>query len=67
MTWERGSEHLVVVVPLAAEVPMEFEYNFVKELGCKENIDSHQLSLWVTNWFKAFRKYVGTSLEGFKE
>ena len=55
------------MVPLAAEVPMEFEYNFVKELGCKENIDSHQLSLWVTNWFKAFRKYVGTSLEDFKE
>jgi len=36
-------------------------------LGCKENVDSNQLLLWVTNRIKAFRKYVGTSLEGFEE
>ena len=66
MTWEKGGEPLVVF-PLAIEVPLELEYNPVKEIGCKENIDSHHLSQWVTNRIKAFRKSVGTYLEGFKE
>ena len=65
MTWERGGEPLVVV-PLAAMVPLEMEYSFVKELGCKENVDSNQLSQWIINRIKAFRKSVGTSLEGFE-
>ena len=36
-------------------------------LGCEEKVDSKQLSQWVTNRIKAFRKSVGTSLEGFEE
>lgn len=66
MTWEKGGEPLVVF-PLAIEVPLELEYNLVKEIECKGNIDSHHLSQWVTNQIKAFRKFVGTYLEGFEE
>ena len=55
------------MVPLATEIPLEIECNTGMELGCKENVDSNQLLLWVTNRIKAFRKYVGTSLEGFEE
>ena len=36
-------------------------------LGCEEKVDSKQLSQWVTNQIKAFRKSVGTSLEVFEE
>lgn len=39
----------------------------MKELGCKESVDNNQLSQWVTNRIKAFKRSVGTSLEGFKE
>ena len=39
----------------------------MKELGGKENIDSNQLSQWVINRIKAFRKFMGTSLEVFEE
>uniref|UniRef100_A0A7N2L369 Uncharacterized protein n=1 Tax=Quercus lobata TaxID=97700 RepID=A0A7N2L369_QUELO len=66
MTWERGGEPLVLV-PLAVIVPLEMEYSSVKELGCKENVDSNQLSQWVINRIKALRKSAGTSLEGFEE
>ena len=66
MTWERDGEPLVVV-PLATEIPLEDEHNTVKECGCEEKVDSKQLSQWVTNRIKAFRKSVGTSLEGFEE
>lgn len=33
MTWEKGGEPLVVF-PLAIEVPLELEYNLVKEIEC---------------------------------
>ena len=39
----------------------------MKELGCKESVDNNQLSQWVTNRLKAFKKSMGTSLEGFEE
>ena len=32
-----------------------------------ESVDGNNLSQWVTKWIKAFRKLVGTSLEGFEE
>lgn len=66
MTWEKGGEPLVVV-PLATEFPLEIECDAREESGCKENIDSKQLSQWVTKRIKAFKKSVGTSLEGFEE
>ena len=66
MTWERGGEPLVVVT-LATEGPLELVSSPVKELGCKESVDNSQLSQWVTNRLKAFKKSVGTSLEGFEE
>ena len=37
------------------------------EGGGSEKIDSGQLSLWVINKIKAFRKSVGTLSEGFEE
>ena len=37
------------------------------EGGGPEKVDSSQLSLWVINIIKAFRKSVGTSSEGFEE
>ena len=66
MSWERGGEPLVVV-PLATEGPLESVSSPVKEIGCKESVDNSQLSQWVTNRIKAFKKSVGTSLEGFEE
>ena len=39
----------------------------MKEIGCKESVDNCQLSQWVTNRIKAFKKSVGTSLEDFEE
>ena len=66
MTWEKGGEPSVVV-PLATKVPLEIECDSGEESGCKENIDSKQLSQWVTKQIKAFQKSVGTSLEGFEE
>ena len=66
MTWEKGGKPLVVV-PLATEVPLEIECDFGEECGCKENIDSKQLSQWVTKQIKAFQKPVRTSLEGLEE
>ena len=62
----RGDEPLVVV-PLATEGPVELVSSQVKEIGCKESVDKCQLSQWVTNRIKAFKKSVGTSLEGFEE
>ena len=32
-----------------------------------ESVDNCQLSQWVTNRIKTFKKSVGTSLEGFEE
>ena len=32
-----------------------------------ESVNGNHLSQWATNWIKAFRKLVGTSLEGFEE
>ena len=66
MSWERGGEPLVVV-PLATEGPLESEPSSVKEIRCEESVDNSQLSQWVTNRIKAFKKSVGTSLKGFKE
>ena len=66
MTWERGGEPLVLV-PLVTKGPLELVSSPVKELGCKENVDNSQLSQWVTNRIKAFKKSVGTSLKGFEE
>ena len=66
MSWERGGEPLVVV-PLATEGPLESESSSVKEIRCEESVDNSQLSQWVTNRIKAFKKSVGTSLRGFKE
>ena len=66
MSWVRGGEPLVVV-PLATEGPLESVSSPVKEIGCKESVDNSQLSQWVTNRIKAFKKSVGTSLEGFEE
>ena len=63
---ERGDEP-IVVVPLATEGPLELVSNQVKEFGCKESVDNCQLSQWVTNRIKAFKKSVGTSLEDFEE
>ena len=37
------------------------------EIGGSEKVDSGLLSLWVINRIKAFRKSMGTSLEGFEE
>ena len=68
MTWECSGKPLVVV-PLATEVHLELAYCFELGVGCKETetVDSNHLSQWVTNRIKAFRKSVGTSLEGFEE
>ena len=63
---ERGDEPLVVV-PLATKGLLELVSSHVKEIGCKESVDNCQLSQWVTNRIKAFKKSVGTSLEGFEE
>ena len=63
---EDGDEPLVVV-PLATEGPTELESSHTKEIGYKESVDSCQLSHWVTNRIKAFKKSVGISLEGFEE
>ena len=48
MIWERGGKPLVVV-PLAIEAPLEDEVNYGKEIRCKENAYSKQLSQGVTN------------------
>ena len=63
---ERGDEPLVVV-PLATKGLLELVSSHVKEIGCKESVDNCQLSQWVTNRIKAFKKSVGTSLEDFEE
>ena len=55
------------MVPLATKSPLESVSSPVKEIGCKESVDNSQLSQWVTNRIKAFKKSVGTSLEGFEE
>ena len=52
---------------MATEVPLELEYSSELGIGCKESVDSNHLSQWVTNQIKAFRKSMGTSLEGFEE
>ena len=64
----------LVVTPLASENPMESRSKLMElskrnsmEVGSSEKIDSSQLSLWVINRIKAFKKSVGTSLEGFEE
>ena len=59
-----GDDEPLVVVPLAMEGPTELESSHVKEIGCKESMDSCQLSHWVTNRIKTFKKSMGTSLEG---
>ena len=63
---ERGDEPLVVV-PLTTEGPLELVSSHVREIGCKESGDNCQLSQWVTNRIKAFKKSMGTLLEGFEE
>ena len=52
---------------MATEVPLELEYSSELGIRCKESVDSNHLSQWVTNRIKAFRKSMGTSLEGFEE
>ena len=66
MTWECSGRPLVVV-PLATKVPLELEGSSELGVGRKESVNGNHLSQWVTNWIKAFRKLVGTSLEGFEE
>ena len=68
MTWECSGKPLVVV-PLATEVPLESEYFSELGVGCKESkmVDNNHLSQWVSSWIMAFRKSVGTFLEGFEE
>ena len=66
MTWECSGKPLVVV-PLATEVPLELGCSSELGIGCKESVDGNNLSQWVTNRIKAFRKSVDTSLEGFEE
>ena len=66
MTWECSGKPLVVV-PLATEVPLELECSSELGVGCKELVDGNNLSQWVTNRIKAFRKSVGISWEGFDE
>lgn len=63
-----------VVAVLAMEILAGFESNPMKvvegnpvEGGGLEKVDSSQLSLWVINRIKAFKKSVGTSSEGFEE
>ena len=55
------------MIPLATEGPLELVSSPVKEIGYKESVDNCQPSQWVTNGIKAFKKFVGTSLEGFEE
>ena len=55
------------MVPLATEVPLEWECTSKLGVGCKESVDGNNLSQWVIIQIKAFRKSVGTSLEGFEE
>ena len=62
-----GGEEPLVVVPLATEGPVESVPSHVKEIRCTEGVDNCPLSQWVTNRIKAFKKSVGTSLEGFEE
>ena len=62
-----GGDEPLVVVPLATKGSVESESSHVKEIDCKESVDNSQLSQWVTNRIKAFKKSVGTSLEGFEE
>ena len=64
--WECSGKSLVVV-PLATEVPLELECSSELGVRCKELVDGNNLSQWVTIQIKAFRKSVGTSLEGFEE
>ena len=66
MTWDCSGKPLVVA-PLATEVPLEPECSSELGVGCMELVDGNNLSQWVTNRIKAFRKLVGTSLEGFEE
>ena len=61
-----GGDEPLVVVPLATEGMLELVSSHMKEIGCKESVDNCQLSQWVTNRIKAFKKSVGTSLEGFE-
>ena len=62
-----GGDKPLVVVPLATKGPVESESSHVKEIGCKESVDNSQLAQWITNRIKAFKKSMGTSLEGFEE
>ena len=62
-----GGDEPLVVVPLATKGPVESESSHVKEIGCKESVDNSQLAQWITNRIKAFKKSMGTSLEGFEE
>ena len=55
------------MAPLATEVPLELKCCSELGVGCMELVDGNNLSQWVTNRVKAFRKSVGTSLEGFEE
>ena len=63
-----------VVTLLAMEILAGSKSNLMEvvegnpvEGGGPEKVDSSQLSLWVINIIKAFRKSVGTSSEGFEE
>ena len=66
MTWECSGKPLVVV-PLATEVPLELKGSSELGVGHMKSVNGNHLSQWATNWIKAFRKLVGTSLEGFEE
>ena len=55
------------MVPLATEVPLELKGSSELGVGHMESVNGNHLSQWATNWIKAFRKLVGTSLEGFEK
>ena len=69
-----GVQTCALPISLASENPTESRSKLMElsernpmEVGSSEKINSSQLSLWVINRIKAFKKYVGTSLEGFEE
>ena len=64
----------LVVASLAMEIPAGSKSNQMEvvegnpmEGGGPKKVNCSQLSLWVINRIKAFRKLVETSLEGFEE
>ena len=66
LDWDHIGEPLKVA-PLAMDNSVVMEIPTIEEIGAKVDVDNIKLSQWVTNRIKAFQKFVGISLEGFKE